>query len=119
MDVSKSMPDIGSLAIQAPKDIFDLDTALQQFFGGSLGATILLVLTDYLVEGAFNGLRFSLGSQDFLGFFQLGLVQNQMFVLPCTRWSLHMTHLHAHLNDCYVHWQAARGSPEPGKSPSP
>ena len=65
------MPDIGSLAIQAPKDIFDLDTALQQFFGGSPGTTILLVLADYLVEGAFNGLRFSLGSQDFLGFFSL------------------------------------------------
>lgn len=51
MDVSKRIPATDLLSVHTAKDIFNLDSTPDQFFGGSPSAAVFLNFTNHLSKG--------------------------------------------------------------------
>jgi hypothetical protein len=69
------MPAIVLLFVQATKNIFYVNTVLDQFFSSGPGATIPLVFTDHDFQSTFDGLSFCASSESLLCFFDFSLIQ--------------------------------------------
>ena len=59
MEVSKRIPATDLLPVHTAKDIFNLDAALDQFFGSSPSTTVFFGFTNHLLKRPLYRLGFS------------------------------------------------------------